>query len=145
MKTFLAQNQFISNPSVISPRTERSAAAVLDPSGSAAAAAPNSALASAMTADTAAAPDLTDPPVAAAVLIAEPSSNEGRPKSAPALDAPNAHDDAGATDCISEIFFYARRLMKQQSAFILDEGRFLAEIEETPLFIRENGYLQRQA
>ena len=40
MAIHLAQNQFISNPSVISPRTEGSAVAVSDPSGSAAAAAP---------------------------------------------------------------------------------------------------------
>jgi hypothetical protein len=56
---------------------------------------------------------------------------------------PAAADDL--TDCINEIFFYARKLMKQPPRFILDEGRFLAEIEEVPLFIREDGYLKRQA
>jgi hypothetical protein len=40
------------------------------------------------------------------------------------------------TDCISEIFFYARKLMKQPPAFVLDEAAFMAAIDEEPLFLR---------
>jgi len=47
-------------------------------------------------------------------------------------------------DCINEIFFYARKLMKQPPRFVLDEVAFMAEVEETPLFLREDGYLQRR-
>ena len=47
-------------------------------------------------------------------------------------------------DCINEIFFYARKLVKQPPRFVLDESRFLAEVEEVPLFLREDGYLQRR-
>jgi hypothetical protein len=43
------------------------------------------------------------------------------------------------TDCISEIFFYARKLMKEPAGFVLDEQAFMAEIEETPLFLRQTG------
>jgi hypothetical protein len=46
---------------------------------------------------------------------------------------------------ISEIFHYARKLMRGHQGFVLDEARFLADIDETPLFIREDGYLKRQA
>ena len=78
--------------------------------------------------------------------ISEPPSNEGRPSEAPALDAPNTHENAGAlgTEFIHEIFFYARKLMKQPPAFVLDEAAFMADVEETPLFLREDGYLQRR-
>jgi hypothetical protein len=34
--------------------------------------------------------------------------------------------------------------MKQPPTFVLDEEAFLAEVEETPLFLREDGYLQRR-
>jgi hypothetical protein len=61
------------------------------------------------------------------------------------LDAPNTHEHAGATDCISEIFHYARKLMRGHQGFVLDEAAFMAEVEEIPLFIREDGYLKRQA
>ena len=55
-----------------------------------------------------------------------------------------AASPAGATDQIHEIFFYARRLLKDDRRFVLDESRFLADIDETPLFLREDGYLQRR-
>jgi hypothetical protein len=119
---------------VVNPCVERSATA--EPFS-------NSALASAMTADTAAGPGLTDPSVPAAVLIDEPSSNEGRPKSAPALDAPNTHEYAGATDCISEISHYARKLMRGHQGFVLDEAAFMADIDESPMFVRDGDHLRR--
>jgi hypothetical protein len=75
-------------------------------------------------------------PRAPAVIFNEPSSNEGRPKSAPALDAPNTHEHAGATDQIHEIFHFVRKLMKQPPAFVLDEERFMAAIEPAPMFLR---------
>jgi len=124
--------------------TEDTAAASLSPPSQAAAELhSNSALERVIAADTDAAPHLTDPAVAASVLIDEPSSNEGRPKSAPALDAPNTHEHAGATDCISEIFHYARKLMMDHQGFVLDKARFLADIEEVPLFVRAGDHLRR--
>ena len=75
-----------------------------------------------------------------------PSSNEGRPSEAPA--APRtvtvAAGPVGATDQIHEIFHWVRKLIKDDPGFVLDEARFLAEIEEVPLFLREDGYLQRR-
>ena len=51
---------------------------------------------------------VTSPQAAAAELIPDPPSNEGRHQGAPATD-PNPFD-AGATDHIHEIFHYARKL-----------------------------------
>lgn len=84
-----------------------------------------------------ASPHLQD---ASAVLF-ESSSNERRSGKAPAAVAPNPHPAAGAleTDHISEIFFYARKLMKEPVGFILDEQAFMAEVEEAPLFLRQAG------
>jgi hypothetical protein len=77
--------------------------------------------------------------------ITEPTSSTGGSQEAPAAAAPVRDTTAGATDCISEIFHYARKLMSGHRGFVLDEARFLAEIDETPLFIREDGYLRRNA
>lgn len=76
--------------------------------------------------------------------IDEPSMIEGGPQGAPAAATPPAVGALDLTDCISEIFFYARKLMKQPPRFVLDEARFLANIDEEPLFLREDGYLQRR-
>lgn len=55
-------------------------------------------------------------------------SNEGRSDGAPALDAPpNAHEDAGATDHICEIFAGAAKIDDRR--FVLDEHAFLDAIE----------------
>lgn len=132
-----------------------------------------SALASETMADQAAAPGLTDPPVAAAVnfesaadwtslvtekavassrsaplsdAAAEPfesSMTEGGNQEAPAAVAANQHETAGATDdtdCIGEIFYHARRLINEDNAvhrrFVLDERRFMEDIEPMPLFLQ---------
>jgi hypothetical protein len=50
----------------------------------------------------------------------------------------------GPTDHIPEIFHWVRKLLKDAPAFVLDEARFLADIDEEPLFLREDGYLQRR-
>ena len=92
MKTFLPQNQFISNSDAHVPVASESAAASPCP-----------------------------PSTAAAVHFDEP----------------------GATDCISEIFFYARKLMKQPPRFVLDEDTFMADVEEEPLFVRDGDHLRR--
>ena len=118
-----------------------------------------------------------------------PTSSTGGPQEAPALDAPNTHEYAGAsktgTEFIHEIFFYARKLMKGHrasrcsgcenpefayetvdggamyrcadcgksvhfsgadlaAASTIDEAAFEASIDEVPLFLREDGYLQRR-
>ena len=78
--------------------------------------------------------------------IDEPSMTNGGAQGAPA-SAPTKNPDAGAlgTEFIHEIFFYARKLMTGEiPAFVLDEAAFMAEVEETPLFLREDGYLQRR-
>ena len=77
--------------------------------------------------------------------ISEPTSSTGGPQETPA-SAPPKNPDAGVldmTDCINEIFFYARKLMKQPPRFVLDEAAFMAEVEEEPLFIRDGDHLRR--
>ena len=64
--------------------------------------------------------------------------------SPPSTAAAVHFDDPSMTDCISEIFFYARKLMKQPPRFVLDEAQFMADVEEVPLFLREDGYLERR-
>jgi hypothetical protein len=96
----------------------------------------NSALERAIAAGSGAAPDLTDPPVAAPVLIDEPPSNEGRYPEAPAVDQPNTAATAGATDCIGEIFHHARKLVADDHRFVLDEQLFMEAIEPPPLFLQ---------
>lgn len=164
MKTFLAQNQFISNSTAISPRAVGSTAdsayrlqnvarpdatAERDPQ-------PNSVsdaepLPVSLTSGTAAAfpplpaCDATAAPSSAAFVAAEAAVSE--PLVAPSETAATIAIRAAAAsdaDCISEIFFYARKLMKQPPRFLLDEAAFMAEVEEVPLFLREDGYLQRR-
>jgi len=116
MKTFLAQNQFMNSAAIIEPPAAGSAAASKPPPAADAAAAP----------------------------IAEPSMTNGGDQEAPA-SAPTKNPDADVLDCIHEIFFYARKLMKQPPRFVLDEGDFMAAIEEEPLFIRNGDHLRRWA
>ena len=123
MKTFLPQNQFISNSVSHVPVDAGSAVASPCP-----------------------------PSTAAAVAISEAAGKHPFPS----VSADSEHEqqrktlgvtdgrDHHLTDHINEIFFYARKLMKQPPRFVLDEARFLADIEETPLFLREDGYLQRR-
>jgi len=79
---------------------------------------------------------LCSPPPGAA---ASPSTAaEGGPET-PAADAPNPHETAGdldETDCIHEIFYHARKLNRDRR-FVLDVDRFMADIEEIPLFLRQ--------
>ena len=104
--------------------TAESAVAFSDPSGSDATAAPSESPAKSQSGNN------------SRNNFPEFSSNEGRPEEAPG---------ALGTEFIHEIFFYARKLMTNYPGFVLDEARFLADIEEIPLFIREDGYLKRQA
>ena len=116
MKTFLAQNQF--TPHV--PDGVDEAASLIAPHEAAA-----------LLVSVAAAV-----PVSVSVSPTVVGANTGlAPLSAPASDA---------TDHIHEIFHYVRKLMKGHHGFILDEARFLADIDETPLFLREDGYLHRR-
>jgi hypothetical protein len=152
MGTPLPKNEFIPNSSA-RPATEGSAAAKSCPQPRAAAALhSNSALASAMTADTDAAPDLTDPPVAAAVLFADPDGGYMSHGPSPALgtsvgiaDADSCQEPASASPInhINEIFHYARKLMRGHQGFVLDEAAFMADVEEVPLFIRSGDHLRR--
>ncbi len=45
-------------------------------------------------------------------------------------------EDAGATDCIHEIFHFARRLYDDDHRFVLDEQAFMEAIEPPPLFLQ---------
>ncbi len=56
---------------------------------------------------------------------------------------PVADATAAPTDHIHEIFFYVRKLMKQQPRFVIDEAAFMAEVEEVPLFVRDGDHLRR--
>ena len=49
-----------------------------------------------------------------------------------------------STNHIHEIFHWVRKLMTGKTpAFVLDEGAFMAEVEEVPLFIRDGEHLKR--
>lgn len=85
------------------------------------------------------------PDAATAVLIAEPpvKMEEVSPQ-APAADALNPHETAGAleTDCIGEIFHYARKLGGDGISLLelrlrgFDVDGFMLEIEPPPLFLQ---------
>ena len=45
-------------------------------------------------------------------------------------------DDVGVTDCIAEIFRGAEKLNDPEARFVLDVERFLADVEDVPLFLR---------
>jgi hypothetical protein len=77
---------------------------------------------------------VTSPPAAAAGFLPEPPSNEGRPQGAPAVD-PNPFD-AGATDCIGEIFIGARKWIDDDHRFVLDEKAFMEAVDPLPLFLQ---------
>ena len=86
-----------------------------------------------MTADAAAAPDLTDCPDAAADHFVEPN-----PVTAAFQDGETFRDDDIGD--VHEIFYYARRLINEQARdehrFRLDVTAFMEAIEEMPLFLR---------
>ena len=86
-----------------------------------------------LSADTVAA--LSQPPDAAAELLPDPPSNEGRHQGASTADDWNP-EPVDATDCIGEIFHFARKLCDKDHRFVLDEERFLADIEPPPLFLQ---------
>jgi hypothetical protein len=70
-------------------------------------------------------------------ISADPLTAEMAPASATAVTV--AADDAGATDCIGEIFVGARKWIDDDRRFILDVDRFMIDIEEPPLFLRATG------
>ena len=51
-----------------------------------------------------------------------------------------------ATNHIHEIFHYVRKLFSEgsENRFVLNEREFMDAIDEEPLFLREDGYLQRR-
>jgi len=169
-------NPFVSDSAAFSPFAAECSASVVMPladtdaapiSPPVAASVPNSALERAMAADTATAPHLTDPAVAVAGVIAESSMSTGGHQEAPA--APPNSMAAGATDCIGEIFYHARKLCEQAReafdpdaitgdderlyqhlkrtvdrnaphlAVIPNEQAFMDAIDEPPLFLRAMG------
>lgn len=74
---------------------------------------------------------------------ADTAGADHQPPVAPAGTFPEpALDD---TDCINELFYYARKLTAE-NRFVLDREAFMAALEEPlPLFIRDAGYLRRNA
>ena len=90
-----------------------------------------------LSAETAAAA-VASPPAAAAGLLPDPPSNEGRHQGAPASTSTVtvAAGDAGATDHIHELFYYARKLCDEDHRFVLDEQAFMDAIEPPPLFLQ---------
>ena len=86
-----------------------------------------------LSADTAAA--LSQPPDAAAELLPDPPSNEGRYQGASTDDDWNP-EPVDATDHIHEIFHHARKLCDEDHRFVLDEEAFMEAIEPPPLFLQ---------
>ena len=168
MKTFLAQNQFISNSVshvpvdtgsgavTASPHSTAAPVAIADPDGGYMGPRLSPALGTSVVSEAAV-------PLRAASDPAIPSSNEWRPQEAPRCTEP--HDGAcnceyaqcddfdrpdckakaagldpwpdSPTDHIHELFFYARKLIADGRRFVLDEARFLADLDEAPLFLQE--------
>jgi hypothetical protein len=83
---------------------------------------------------------VTSPSAAAAGLLPEPPSNEGRPQGAPASTAAVtvAAGDADATNHIHEIFVGARKWIDDDHRFVLDERAFMDAIEPMPLFLQRS-------
>jgi hypothetical protein len=58
-----------------------------------------------------------------------------------AIDSCQEPVAADPIDCIPEIFHWVRKLLKDEhlplSRFVLDEGAFMAAIDEEPLFLRQ--------
>jgi len=77
---------------------------------------------------------VTSPPAAAAELLPDPPSNEGRHQGAPAVD--QNPFDAGATDLINEIFVGARKWIDDDHRFVLNERDFMEALEELPIFLQ---------
>jgi hypothetical protein len=92
MKTYLAQNQFISNSDAHVPVALGSAAVNAKPPSATAAEV------------------IPDEPIR--TVAADPISD------------------------IPEIFHWVRKLLKDDRRFVLDEGAFMAAIDEEPLFLR---------
>jgi hypothetical protein len=82
-------------------------------------------------------------PHSTAAAVAISVSDGGPPVSSGKEGAVSVIAAPSDIDCISEIFFYARKLMKQPPRFVLDEAEFMAEVEEEPLFLRDGDHLRR--
>lgn len=90
-----------------------------------------------LSAETAAA-SVTSPPAAAAELLPDPPSNEGRYQGA-STATPTVTVAAGAvdaTDCIGEIFIGARKWIDDDHRFVLDEKSLMEAIDPLPLFLQ---------
>jgi hypothetical protein len=105
MKTFLAQNQFISNSDVHAPETSGSAAVCVQP-----------------------------PLPTAAEQVSFVSMDLITEQAETA--AIDSYQEPMAADHIPEIFHWVRKLLKDDRRFVLDEGAFMAAIDEEPLFLR---------
>lgn len=149
MTTFLAQNQFISNSTPHVPAGVGSAAADQ--------VAPQVAAAEPLQSSCGGNFPMRGPPDSTADISQAVTSrnsgpqealpsNERRPSEAPAPRCTEPHEGAGAlgTEHIGEIFHWVRKLIKDDRRFVLNEGDFMAAIDEEPLFLREDGYLQRR-
>ncbi len=83
--------------------------------------------------------DLTSEEIGLEVAYNYPSDppekeDQGSPAACPKTS------DAGETNHIHEIFYYARKLADQQ-AFVLDEQKFMDAIDEAPLCLRKERFL----
>jgi hypothetical protein len=135
MKTFLAQNQFMSSEAIV---PEASGSAGITPCPRAPAV-PNSAeaLPSSQTAGSAVALKAACPGATAGIIqvsdgVFQESLPSGEIDPSVMLDCPPSESISD----IPEIFHWVRKLLKDDRRFVLDEGAFMAEIEEEPLFLR---------
>jgi hypothetical protein len=68
--------------------------------------------------------------------VFDPGATDSPPDKAAAT--PRQGTDAAADICdIGEIFVGARKLNAEESRFVLDVDRFMAELDEPPLFLRQ--------
>jgi hypothetical protein len=145
MKTFLAQNQFISNSAVIQPPTAESAvASSLVRADAGATAAPISNPVAKATKGKAGTAGVNGPvrrsTAGTGLRVGEVSAD--LPATSEIMDA-TARRDEHPTDHIPEIFYWVRKLLKDDRRFVLDTDAFMAEVEEVPLFVRDGDHLRR--
>jgi len=159
MKTFLPQNQFISNSVSHVPVDTGSAAASPCPPSTAAAVAISEAAGKHPFPSVSADSEHEQQRKTLGVTdgrdhhyLADPDGGYMGPRLSPALgtsvgiaatDPCQEPVAASPIDHIHEIFFHARKLMKDDRRFVLDEGAFTAALDEPPIFLQNWKMLAR--
>jgi len=143
MKTFLAQNQFISNSTSHVPVDVGSAAADDQPPLQAAADAIHSSddgVENRATSDNVKRQERVAGLETRSATIQRQVSPAGSSETEGAVSVSAASSDISD---IPEIFHWVRKLIKQSPRYVLNEGEFMADVEEEPLFLRDGDHLRR--